>query len=207
MLQCSGRYDTPKGLFVTLVLAFMPIFAVQFKNLLNMKLLSRLSSNGTFNGRDVVRWLAVAVFLLATMTMPAQTVSVSPKTGNVISAASYSEESHLTGFGGAWVHNQLPMTLVSSDESTLTDNGLMSKHANNIGMTDDKTALVVTSGYAPRVNNHMSLSLPKGYRFTSYKMVLAYNSGPSCTFREMNAAFSKANQTPIRDKSFVYNSQ
>ncbi len=190
MLQCSGRYDTPKGLFVTLVLAFMPIFAVQFKNLLNMKLLSRLSSNGTFNGRDVVRWLAVAVFLLATMTMPAQTVSVSPKTGNVISAASYSGESHLTGFGGAWVHNQLPMTLVSSDESTLTENGLMSKHANNILASGNN--LVFASGESASVINHMSLSLPKGYRFTGYKIVMDYDTDGSqaSTFKEMDASFT-----------------
>ncbi len=141
-----------------------------------------------------LRGAVMAAFSLVSVALCAQTVSIGPQTGNIISAASYSGESHLNGFGGTWVHNQLPLTLISSDKSGLTENGLMSEHANNIGMTADKTALIVTSGQAPSVNNHMSLSLPKGYRFTSYKMVLAYNDENGCTFREMNAAFSKANQ-------------
>lgn len=152
-----------------------------------MKNLSTFLSHGL----GVARGLAVAVFMVVVSLVSAQTVSISPKTGNVISAASYSTELHLSGFGGAWVHGQLPMTLVSSDKSGLTGNGLMREHANNIGVIDGD--LVFASG-SNTVVNHMSLSLPKGYRFTSYKIVMDYDSKGTQTsvFKEMDAAFSKA---------------
>ena len=154
-----------------------------------MEKLSKLLSNGL----SVARWLAVAVLLVVAMAVSAQTVSISPKTGNVISAVSYSTESHLKGYGGTWVHNQLPLTLVTSDKSELTENGLMSEHANNI--SPDGTSMVVVSGESSSVHNHMSLSLPKGYRFTSYKMVLSYKNGTECVFKEMDPTFAKANQS------------
>lgn len=122
------------------------------------------------------------------MAAAAQTVSISPKTGNVISVASYEDESHLDDFGGVWVHNQLPMTLVTSDRSDLMESGMMKEHANNVAVVKDK--LVFASGTS--VTNHMSLSLPKGYRFTSYKLVMDYDDEGTraSTFREMNSLFS-----------------
>lgn len=123
------------------------------------------------------------------MAAAAQTVSISPKTGNVISAASYGTESHKKNFGGVWIHNQLPMTLITSDESTLTAAGLMMVHANNVSAVGDKLTFI--SGQRDIVN-HMSLSLPKGYRFTSYKMVINSNddSPVATTLKEMDASFT-----------------
>ena len=128
------------------------------------------------------------------MAAAAQTVSISPKTGNVISVASYEDESHLDDFGGVWVHNQLPMTLITSDESTLTAAGLMKVHANNVGVEEGKLGLI--SGH-DNIKNHMTLSLPKGYRFTSYKIVLNYekwheknNDAVATTFRETKSDFA-----------------
>ncbi len=158
-----------------------------------MEKLSKLLSNGL----NVARWLTVAAFLVAATVLSAQTVSISPQTGNVISAASYSGESHLSGFGGVWVHNQLPMTLISSDKSGLTDNGLMSEHANNILASGNN--LVFASGESASVINHMSLSLPKGYRFTSYKIVMDYDSEGSqaSTFKEMDDIFGSTKQSVV----------
>lgn len=138
--------------------------------------------------RGMIRCVATAVLLTVGMAAAAQTVSISPKTGNVISAASYEDESHLDDFGGVWVHNQLPMTLVTSDKSDLMESGMMKEHANNMAVVKDK--LVFASGTS--VTNHMSLSLPKGYRFTSYKLVMDYDDEGTraSTFREMNSLFS-----------------
>ena len=123
------------------------------------------------------------------MAAAAQTVSISPNTGNVISAASYEDESHLDDFGGVWVHNQLPMTLVTSDKSDLMKSGMMKEHANNVAVVDD--CLVFASGSPVTTVNHMSLSLPKGYRFTSYKIVMDYekDSDAPSTFKEMDGTF------------------
>lgn len=138
--------------------------------------------------RGMIRCAATAVLLTVGMAAAAQTVSISPKTGNVISVASYEDESHLDDFGGVWVHNQLPMTLVTSDRSDLMESGMMKEHANNMAVVKDK--LVFASGTS--VTNHMSLSLPKGYRFTSYKLVMDYDDEGTraSTFREMNSLFS-----------------
>ena len=123
------------------------------------------------------------------MAAAAQTVSISPMTGNVISVASYEDESHLDKFGGVWVHNQLPMTLVTSDKSDLMESGMMKEHANNVAVLDG--CLVFASGQPATTVNHISLSLPKGYRFTSYKIVMDYekDSDVPSTFKEMDGTF------------------
>ena len=104
-------------------------------------------------------------------TLMAQTVNISPKTGNVISAVSTSSENHMDGYGGAWLHNQIPLTWLTADENTLTDAGLLKTHANNISAKTDK---FVICGGKPN-DGYFTLSLPKGYRFTGYKMVLTNN--------------------------------
>ena len=123
------------------------------------------------------------------MAAAAQTVSISPNTGNVISVASYEDESHLPDFGGVWVHNQLPMTLVTSDKSDLMESGMMKEHANNVAVLDG--CLVFASGEPATTVNHISLSLPKGYRFTGYKIVMDYekDSDVPSTFKEMDGTF------------------
>lgn len=127
------------------------------------------------------------------MAAAAQTVSISPKTGNVISAVSYDNENHVRNYGGVWVHDQLPLTLLTSDDAGLTDDGLVKKHANNVGVEEGKLGLI--SGHGT-IKNHMTLSLPKGYRFTSYKIVLNYenwhedNDAVATTFRETKRDFA-----------------
>lgn len=124
-------------------------------------------------------------------TLMAQTVNISPKTGNVISAVSYGSEAHEANFGGAWIHNQIPLMLLTSDEATLSEYGLMAVHANNVSANG--SGLRVVSG-AGNTKNHMTLSLPKGYRFTSYRIVMSNSnqSDVNTTFREMEAGFSTA---------------
>lgn len=147
--------------------------------------------------RGMIRCAATAVLLTVGMAVAAQTVSISPKTGNVISAASYSSEQHLKDFGGVWVHNQLPMTLVTSDKSDLMESGMMKEHANNVGVVGG--FLVFASGAPATTVNHMSLSLPKGYRFTSYKIVMDYekDSKAPSTFKEMDGTFTKEKQEVV----------
>lgn len=149
----------------------------------------------------MIRCAATAVLLTVGMAAAAQTVSISPKTGNVISAVSYSSEQHLPNFGGVWVHNQLPMTLVTSDKSDLMESGMMKEHANNVGVVDG--CLVFVSGSPVTTVNHMSLSLPKGYRFTSYKIVMDYekDSDVPSTFKEMDGTFAKEKQKVVVGKN------
>ena len=145
------------------------------------------------HGRAFLCCSAFALFLLVCGIARAQTVSISPATGHVVSALSYNEESHILNYGGAWIHNQLPLTLLTSDEATLTNAGLVKVHANNVGVENGKLGLI--SGHGT-IKNHMTLSLPKGYRFTGYKIVLNYESwhadddAVATTFRETQRDFS-----------------
>lgn len=151
--------------------------------------------------RGMIRCAATAVLLTVGMAAAAQTVSISPKTGNVISAVSYEDESHLDNFGGAWVHNQLPMTLISSDKSPITEVGLMKEHANNIAVINGY--LIFASGESIEAHNHLSLSLPKGYRFTSYKIVMDYDaeSKVSSTVKEMDGGFANTYESVVVGKN------
>lgn len=153
------------------------------------------------NYRSVIRAAAILILTMICGGLCAQTVSISPTTGNVISASSTDNEQHLNGYGGAWVHNQLPLTLITSDEATLTEAGLMSVHANNVSaQTDGK--LIIASG-SSTICNHMSLSLPKGYRFTSYKLVINSNSeaAVSTTLKEMDATFKDTKESVTIQKT------
>lgn len=162
---------------------------------------SKTTNLNVANYRSVIRAAAILILTMICGGLCAQTVSISPKTGNVISASSTDNEQHLNGYGGAWVHNQLPLTLITSDEATLTEAGLMSVHANNVSaQTDGK--LIIASG-SSTICNHMSLSLPKGYRFTSYKLVINSNSeaAVSTTLKEMDATFKDTKESVTIQKT------
>ncbi len=145
------------------------------------------------------RSIFLAAFLTCFTHVSAQTVSISPNTGNIIAAESYSTEQHMEGYGGCWIHHQLPLTLISSDKSDITANGLMQEHANNISYANGQ--LIIVAGDPQRISNHMSLSLPKGYRFTGYKMTLAYKEGDASVLSETDATFSTTHASASVTKS------
>ena len=99
-------------------------------------------------------------------------VTISPTTGNLVAALTTGDESGFAaGFTSMWRHEQLPLTFTVSDFCNITDGGELKQPAGN--MTSNGAYLVVDGGVHP--NSYMCLSLPKGYRFTGYKIVLANN--------------------------------
>lgn len=116
-------------------------------------------------------------FLLLTMLMlslcaEAQRVTISPTSGRVVTVVKDNEAS-ASGFGGMWIHNQLPLTLVVDDYNKLDQESENSvTHANNISETfnPDGGLTLISLGHG-----YMVLSLPKGYRFTAYKMTVSAN--------------------------------
>lgn len=152
--------------------------------------MNMLKSNFKSTARRML--FAVLTVLVPTLAAEAQTVTISPQTGNVIAATSTSSEMHTAGFGGAWIHNQLPMDWFNADNGDLNEELILSTHANNIS-PNGTTGFIAVSG-GGNVKNHMTLSLPKGYRFTGYNMVLSYYKGSDgalgCTMKEMDSSFS-----------------
>ena len=80
-----------------------------------------------------------------------------------------------------WQHEQLSMVLTTSDGTTLTPNGQLDNPANNLFVSpedaDGKTKMRIAKGQFrgdddndPANVCYISISLPKGYRFTSYNI-------------------------------------
>ena len=112
----------------------------------------------------------LAIWLVGT-PVKAQNVTISPSSGHLIAALTYDNEAGFQrGWSALWRHNQLPLTLHVSDKADLTASGVLKDPAGNIRL-DTKRNLYVLMGGAP-VTTHMSFSLPKGFRFTGYRMVL-----------------------------------
>ena len=81
-----------------------------------------------------------------------------------------------------WQHEQLSMVLTTSDGTVLTPNGQLDNPANNLFSVDGKMRIAkgqyngeypYTGQNAPANVCYVSLSLPKGYRFTSYTITFS----------------------------------
>ena len=107
-----------------------------------------------------------------------QNVTVSEKTGSMIcSQTSYAGQVTETGFaaGGfaTWKHFQLPLTMTTADLTDLTSNGQLATHANNLYNAGIGKGIQLLGGQ--RKDGYMTLALPKGFRFTGYKIIVQNN--------------------------------
>lgn len=116
--------------------------------------------------------LALLSLLLVPLAMMAQTVTVSPSTGNLVAAATGGNEvGFQNGWSSVWKHEQLPLSFTVSDYDNLSAGGDVMVPAGNINVRNGQ--LVVMGGTG--MDLYCVLSLPKGYRFKSYKLVLLNN--------------------------------
>ena len=100
-----------------------------------------------------------------------QNVTISPSSGHLIAALTYENEVGFeNGWSALWRHNQLPLSLHVSDKPDLTASGVLKDPAGNIRLDTESNLYVLMGGSS--VTTHMSFSLPKGFRFTGYRMVL-----------------------------------
>ena len=106
----------------------------------------------------------------------AQNVTISPATGKLVAGLTYdSEVGFEKGWSSLWRHEQLPLTLTVSDKADISGSGLLTDPAGDIILDASQDKYVVVSGAPETTELHMCISLPKGYRFTGYRMVLLNN--------------------------------
>jgi hypothetical protein len=142
---------------------------------------------------------ALGMFLFCP-SLRAQNVTISPKTGKLIAASSTNDEVGFErGFSSMWLHNQLPLAFTTADESTLTSSGLLSVHANNIIEADANCLDIIGT-----TNAYFTLSLPRGYRFTGYKMVLV-DKYPTTAFHGWKGLKRDGWTFSEQDKTFTNN--
>ena len=99
-------------------------------------------------------------------------VTVSPKTGKLVAASTYSGEvGFSSGWSAMWRHEQLPLTFTVADDDLLSDGGEISNPAGNMSVNGSN--LVIMGGESKDL--YCVLSLPKGYHITGYKLVMLNN--------------------------------
>ena len=115
--------------------------------------------------------LWACLFSLYGLSAFGQNVTISPSSGNLIAALTYDNEVGFeNGWSALWRHQQLPLTLHVSDKPDLTLSGVLKDPAGNIRLDANRNLYVLMGGTS--VTTHLSISLPKGFRFTGYRMVL-----------------------------------
>ena len=102
--------------------------------------------------------------------MYAQDVVVSPETGKFVAALTTGNEVGFErGWSSLWRHDQLPLSLTVADDDKLNSGGEFSNPAGNLLKKDGGTFYISGGKYA---DGYIILSMPKGYRITSYEIVL-----------------------------------
>ena len=119
-------------------------------------------------------FVKVAMIVMAAIgswhNMYAQDVVVSPETGKFVAALTTGNEVGFErGWSSLWRHDQLPLSLTVADDDKLNSGGEFSNPAGNLLKKDGGTFYI--SGGAP-YDGYIILSMPKGYRITSYEIVL-----------------------------------
>ncbi|MDY4626836.1 MAG: hypothetical protein SO442_09615, partial [Prevotella sp.] len=74
------------------------------------------------------------------------------------------------GWSSLWRHNQIPLALRVSDKPDLTESKVLKDPAGNIRLDASRGRYVLMGGMP--VTTHMSITLPKGFRFTGYRIVM-----------------------------------
>lgn len=140
--------------------------------------------------------LAAIGFLSVFSGANAQNVFVSQQTGKLIAAlTSSSEVGFQNGWNSLWKHDQLPLTITVADDANLTDAGDLSNPAANINVSQNGEGLILMGGQ--QYDSYMSVTLPKGYRFTGYSITLQNNMDgknyANFDFASMNKVFYETN--------------
>ena len=119
-------------------------------------------------------FVKVAMIVMAAIgswhNMYAQDVVVSPETGKFVAALTTGNEVGFErGWSSLWRHDQLPLSLTVADDGALNSGGEFRNPAGNLLKKDGGTFYISGGKYA---DGYIILSMPKGYRITSYEIVL-----------------------------------
>ncbi len=162
-----------------------------------------------FRLRPVLIILIGCLAVLFASPASGQNVTISPSSGHLIAGLTYTGEVGFeNGWSSLWRHNQLPLTLHVSDKSDLTASGVLKDPAGDISLDATQNLYVIMSGSPSTTDLHMSLSLPKGFRFTGYRIVLLNNvNGKTVnkmSLESIDKVFYETNQTFSTSVPFGY---
>lgn len=137
-----------------------------------------MNNHQTFQSKATCKKMLTLFFVLFALclTTHAQNVTISPSSGKLVAGLTYDGEIGFEkGWSSLWRHNQLPLTLTVSDKDLITESGVLKDPAGDIILDATQNLYVLVSGSPVPTKFHMGISLPKGYRFTGYRIVLLNN--------------------------------
>ena len=120
--------------------------------------------------RCLVTCLTLISMLMTSIGVKAQNVTIGPNNGSIITgqAGGNVDDSGIgRGMGSMWRHEQLPLTMTTSDIAMLTSAGELADPSCAIDKYNGK--LIIGAG---QTQTFVVVSLPKGYRITGYRLVL-----------------------------------
>lgn len=120
--------------------------------------------------RCLVTCLTLIAMLMTSIGVKAQNVTIGPNNGSIITgqAGGNVDDSGIgRGMGSMWRHEQLPLTMTTSDIAMLTSAGELADPSCAIDKYNGK--LIIGAG---QTQTFVVVSLPKGYRITGYRLVL-----------------------------------
>lgn len=125
----------------------------------------------------LVTSLAIIAMLMMSLGVKAQNVTIGPNNGSIITGqagGNMGDSGIKRGMGSMWRHQQLPLTMTSSDMANLTAAGELADPACAIDKytVGGETRLLLGAG---QTNEYIVVSLPKGFRITGYRLVLQPN--------------------------------
>ena len=128
--------------------------------------------------RTLSRWILLLLMLVTGTTQSvAQNVTIGPNNGSLITgqAGGNTDDSGIKrGMGSMWIHEQLQLVMTTSDIANLTSSGELADPSCAIDKMsfNGEERLIIGAG---QTQTFMVVSLPKGYRITSYRLVLQPN--------------------------------
>ncbi len=125
--------------------------------------------------RKAKLFLMLALLIMGVSSVFAQNVTIKATNGSMIASVPEGQTDYDVFFrsGGfaTWQHEQLSMVLTASDVTGLTDTQQLDNPANNL--FSDGTHIQIAKGLGTYNICYLSLSLPKGYRFTGYEITFS----------------------------------
>ena len=134
--------------------------------------------------KTLSRWILLLLMLVTGTTQGvAQNVTIGPNNGSLITgqAGGNVDDSGIQrGMASMWMHEQLQLVMTTSDIANLTSAGELQDPSCAIDkMTfNGEERLIIGAG---QTQTFMVVSLPKGYRITSYRLVLQPNISGTIT--------------------------
>ena len=121
----------------------------------------------------LVTSLAIIAMLMMSLGVKAQNVTIRPDNGNLIvgqAGGQVTDSGIEKGLYAMWRHEQLALTMTTSDIGLQTSAGEMGDPSCGIGVYNGN--LILAAG---QTQTFVVVSLPKGFRITYYKLVLQPN--------------------------------